>query len=242
MKNSKLKQCLSIVILALIFLHIGVARSSTGTFGERVFQLQKKQAERGNTLAQYKLGTFFEYGISVEANNDVAASWYKKAADKKYLPAVNRLTYLDIKKGGYDEFKHMAWLQNVKSDAESNKVYAIILLGQMHHQGIAVKKDLNKAINLLSNASSKGHTEVDAEIDQINLKILKINNKKAADKKQKLPAKSVKKVKSKKIVKKKKSKKKKDNSEARKQRYEEAMKKLKQENQLLDQQQDWSEN
>jgi len=150
---------------------LGSSNAAKSIFGQQIFNLLKKQAEKGNTLAQFKLGTFYEYGISVEKNSDVAKIWYKKAAKKKHTPAQDRLTYLDIKERGYNEYAHAEWFKKISSEAENEKANSLIILGQMHHNGIIVKKDLPVALNLLHRASLKSHAEVDGEIAEIQSKI-----------------------------------------------------------------------
>lgn len=231
----KTKKLISTFIFICILLPItGVIAGDTSTFGDRIFQIQRNLALKGNKLAQYKLGTFYEFGVSIKPNIRQARAWYKKAAQSDYTPANHRLTYLDIKQNKYDESKHRAWRESVFKYAEKTEHNALLLLGQMYQNGIAVKKDLKKAINLLSKASSLGHTEIDSEINKINASI---NRKKQDKNKKKFSAK-------KKPVKKKKIKKntaQKDNREAKRRKYEESMRKLRQDQLILEQQQTWSE-
>lgn len=138
-----------------------------GDFGYRVFEIQKKFAIKGSRLAQYKLGTFYEFGISVKPNPQEAIVWYKKSASKNSKQAKNRLLYLDIKLNGYKKPKHDNWVAKIKDEASSGNVHSIILLGQLNHYGLGVKKDLTIALSLLREASSRGYAEIDFEIDEI---------------------------------------------------------------------------
>lgn len=218
-----------------------------GSFGDRIFQFQEKLAKRGNVLAQYKLGTLYEFGVSVPANVKQATIWYKKAAEKDYTPAINRLTYLEIVQTGFDEQKHGEWFQQLESLADSADANALILLGQMHHHGTYVEKDLYSALDMLSQASSLGHTEVDSEIEAIKREIDDINQlktiKKEAKPEKKQPAKKKPATKPTKQSKPKPAKPvKKQESEAEKRkRYEEAMRRIQQEARLLQEQQQWAE-
>jgi len=242
-------------ILFLFFIAIfSSANAEENSFGHRIFQIQKKQALKGNSLAQYKLGTFYEFGISVKSDENQAIEWYKKSARKKYKPAIDRLTYLEIKQQGYDEARHGQWFNNIRRQAQQGKSNAQIILGQMYHRGIIVQRDLKKAAELLQLASSKGHTEVDNEINEINSLINSKEQKqqhKVTDstKKKKLTAKAEKRSSTpKKPAKKKTAKKKPAKKDRRKKqlsekerKYRAAMEKLRQENLLLQQTQEWAE-
>lgn len=253
------------LFLISLFLFPIMTSANEGDFGYRVFKLQKKQAIKGSTFAQYKLGTFYEFGISVKPNSSEAKVWYEKAAKKNNKPAANRLIYLEVKKLGYNKSKHLSWVNKIIDESKKANVHSTIILGQLYHNGIAVNKDLDKAIKLLRKASSRGHTEVDNEIAQINKKLQKNNppeepvetaevkekeindSVKKQPKKESIEAKAtVQKVapKKKNNAKKKKSKSEKDrrqSEEDRRRRYEKAMRKQYREALILQSQQDWSE-
>ena len=241
-------------IIYLIF-HIVVANADENAFGYRIFIMQEKLAHRGNVLAQYKLGTLYEFGISVEPNTDEAINWYKKASEKGSKAAKDRLVYLDIKKNGYTQTTQSEWLDRIVSEARIGDVHSLIILGQLYHQGIAVDKNLEKAQFMLRKASSKGHTEVDLEIEEINRKLTQMSDaekikkeesgpveqkpevsKKTKQKTKKTP--TIKKAVAKKPVKKAKTEESKEN---KRKKYEEALRKQREEQLILDKQQQWSE-
>ena len=249
------------IIASFLFMSSPLRAVELGAFGDRIFQFQQKLADRGNVLAQYKLGTLYEFGISVPPDTEQAKIWYQKAAAKNYVAAKNRLIYLEIIKSGFDEQKHRTWFVELEELADSADANALILLGQMNHNGVHVETDLYSALDLLSQASSLGHTEVDSEIDVIKRKIEDINQlknlkkskpeaeaekpaepevKPKAKTKPKQSAKAAKEKARKKAAKDKAAKAKAAKEEKRK-RYEEVMRKLKEESQALDQQQEWAE-
>ena len=233
-------------LLCLLFLIVPrvLPAEELGTFGDRIFLFQKKLANKGNVLAQYKLGTLYEFGISVQPDTAQATHWYRQAAQKKYVPAINRLTYLDIRENGFNVQQHSRWFEELKSLADSADANALILIGQMHHQGIHVKKDLYKAEKYLSDASSLGHTEVDGEVEKIQGEIKALENAKAKKQAAKKPEKKAKKKQVKKSAKKSTKKSAKQialEKEKKRRRYEEALRKQQQELLLLEQQQVWTE-
>lgn len=248
------RNTLPTIVLFCFMLHSqAVKAEDLGSFGTHIFMFQEKLAKRGNVRAQYKLGTLYEFGVSVKPNVEQARHWYQLASKSNYLPAINRNIYLEIKASGFVPQKHNQWLAELIKLADTTEPNALILLGQMHRHGIGVKKDLEKSLDLLSQASALGHTEIDAEIDAISREIEKqdavaAENKKREDlinqKKKEL------------ALKKRNNDKHKQNKEDKKQiaadekqkaadeklrRYEEVMRKLREEEQLIEQQQKWVE-
>ena len=220
-----------------------------GSFGERIFQFQEKLANNGNKLAQYKLGTLYEFGVSVEPDQQQARQWYKESASQGYQPAIDRLTYLEVRQNGYDENRHSVWFERVLSQAEAYEQDSLILLGQMNRHGIVVDQDLELALNLLQQASSLGHTEVDSQIDELKRELRAQQRRIEASKKQKAAkAKPVPQPKPAKVVNKSAKAEpakavidEQAEMEARRRRYEKAMRELYKEELLLQQQQEWAE-
>lgn len=221
-------------VLVSFFSSFNTANADESIFGYRIFEIQKKHALKGSTLAQYKLGTFYEFGISVKPNPQEAIVWYKKAADKHNKPAANRLMYLDIKLNGYKS-SHTEWLNKIKDETQKNNIHSTIVLGQLNHYGLGVKKNLPVAFKLLRKASVNGHTEIDFEIDAIQKQIA------ASKLKVKVSQPKIKIAKTKSKSKLKPKSKLKQNELIKRKKYEKAMHKLYQNQLILQQQQEWSE-
>lgn len=237
------KQILILVFFIHSILHITfINAAELGSFGARIFNFQKKLAEKGNTLAQYKLGTMYEMGISVKPDLEKAKTWYLKAAKKDNKPAINRLTFLDIKKNSYDQSKHQSWLNNVVNDVKLAEPNALILYGQMNRYGIAVNKNLNNAISLMHKASSLGHTEIDQEIEDIKQEIASSREKKQAEQAEQAALDKKLRKKQAKLKQKKLNKYNAQKKKAEKRRkYERAMQKQREQERLIQQQQKWAE-
>lgn len=148
-----------------------------------VYRFQKKMAKRGNAESQFKLGLMFETGSGVEQGLVNAILWYKRAADQNFKPAINRLTYIDIKKSGFTR-SHNRWVKQLQKDAQFNEGEALFLLGQMYSEGTGIKKDLEQALILLRKAARSDIPGSETEINRVEdeLAILK---EKAAKEKQK---------------------------------------------------------
>lgn len=245
-----------LLFIASLFFHAGVVNADEKSFEYRVFDIQKRLALKGNTLAQYKLGIFYEFGIATKKNANEAIVWYEKAAKSGNKPAANRLIYQNVKQHGYSKSNHSEWVHKIIKESAVDNVHSLIILGQLHHNGLAVVKDLRKAAKILHKASSLGRTEVDFEVEEIKRKIRRLEEE---NKEEEIiaPIKKKAKIKQKTVIKQKppivdKPKKVliikevvKDKASIAKEnkrlKYEEVMRKLRQEELILQQQQDWSE-
>ncbi len=131
-----------------------------------VLRFQKQMAKRGNAESQFKLGLMYETGSGIKKSPVLASSWYKKAAEQNYKPASNRLTYLEIKKSGFNE-SNKEWLKKLKNDARFHEGEALFLLGQMYSEGTGVNKSLTRSLELLHKAAGGNIPGSDAEIARV---------------------------------------------------------------------------
>lgn len=152
-----------------------------------VYRFQKKMAKRGNAESQFKLGLMFETGSGVEQGLVNAILWYKKAADQNFKPAINRLTYLDIKKSGFTR-SHKRWVKQLQKDAQFNEGEALFLLGQMYSEGTGIKKDLNQALILLSKAARSDIPGSESAINRVEHELSIVNEKNAKEKRKRIVA------------------------------------------------------
>ena len=141
-------------------------------FDSGVFEFQQKMATKGDAQAQYRLGVLYETGKGTKASYDEALAWYKKSASQNYKPAELRITYLDIKKSGYNKTKHAAWLKDLQAEA-NNSGEMMMLLASMHESGFIVDRNLNTAQDLLKKATFKNIPGSEAELERIEALVAK---------------------------------------------------------------------
>jgi len=141
-----------------------------------VLRFQKQMAKRGNAESQFKLGLMYETGSGLSNSLVLATSWYKKAAQQNYKPAINRLTYLEIKKSGFNN-SHKEWLMKLKADARYLEGEALFLLGQMYSEGTGVNKSLTHALELLREAAGGNIPGSEAEILRVEKELTLLQNK-----------------------------------------------------------------
>ena len=139
--------------------------------GSNIVKFQYKLASRGNAGAQYRLARMLETGDGIAIDKDEAKHWYEMAAKSGLKAAEQRNTYLKIKQQGFDAATDAAWLNDVKTDVDRHKPDAVLLLAQLYRQGLGVKKDLNKALDLFNEVRIRGVADVYEEIASINKEI-----------------------------------------------------------------------
>jgi len=133
---------------------------------QSVLRYQKQMAKRGSASAQFKLGLMYETGLGVNSSKIIAARWYRQAARQHYQPAINRLTYLKVKKSGLKE-EDLHWLKNLKKDALLHQGEALFLLGKMYADGTGVEKSLTRALSFLHGAKARNIPGSETEINRI---------------------------------------------------------------------------
>ena len=158
--------------LALVLtLIVHPAAHAFDNIADKVFNFQMKMAESGQVQSQYKLGRMYETGHGTEKDMVQAMRWYQEASEKGYEPASDRITYQQVKDDGFDKGRHAAWLDSVKSRADANIPESVILLAQIYADGIAVRRNESKALQMLNRMSMEGMSEADADIAIIEERI-----------------------------------------------------------------------
>jgi len=177
-----------ILFISLSFLlPAGVYAVDAGSQSINVFNFQQKLANKGNARAQYKLATMYESGTGTGQDLEQAKHWYNKASSAGIKAAADRVIYLAVKQQGYDKTKNSTWIDGIKKDAKTSKGDAMFLLAQLYREGIGVKKDLNKALEILDQVSLLGAADVENEMVLIQQEIERDNKaKKVARKKHKI--------------------------------------------------------
>lgn len=147
-----------------------------------VFKFQQKLATNGNARAQYKLATMYEAGVGTAPSIELAKHWYGQSSAAGIKAADDRMTYLLIKKQGFDRAKNSVWLNDLKKAADRSNGDAMFVLAQLYREGLGVNKDLNKALQILDQVSLLGAADVDDEIVLIQAEIEASNKAKQAAK------------------------------------------------------------
>jgi TPR repeat protein len=146
---------LCIVILALFIVFLGnSAAARPGDPWDQNADVKlplsqlKTLAERGDREAEFFLGERYMKGLGIAQNNETALVWYRKAASKKYPPALTRLAgmYYDGVTVPEDERKALGLLEEAAALHEPDAEYQL---------GIGME-DRSKGLPLLMRAANDG--------------------------------------------------------------------------------------
>jgi len=160
---------IKIMLLFLCVIFIGFSLPvSAESYSSSVFKFQHAMAKNGRVESQYKLGNMYASGRGVQKDLIIATEWYEKSAQQNYLPAKNRLVFLDIKRKGYSNKKYNKWLKNLYTLVVEGNAEASMLLGDMFKEGVVVKKSINKARYYYKRAVSFGLVDAETELEFID--------------------------------------------------------------------------
>jgi TPR repeat protein len=167
------KRNITVIVVCLsCFLASADVLADTAELSSNLFNFQVKLANNGNVQSQTKVGEMLEAGNGVGKDLKQARHWYQLAAKADYLPAKNRLAYLDIRTQGYNKAKDSAWVESIKTQAAAQDRDSMLLLAQMYRQGVGVDRNYDSAKQLLKVLSVSGNMIIDFENAQLNADII----------------------------------------------------------------------
>ena len=127
-----------------------------------LFDFQMKLAKKGNSEAEFKVGEMYETGFGVKKDMKEASKWITKAAGKGHETAKFKLLYWDVEKNGL-KGGNKAKVDALKAKAEEGNPQAQYYVGKMHAHGVGMKKNSDKALQLLNKAALVGILEAERE-------------------------------------------------------------------------------
>ncbi len=106
----------------------------------------RAQAEQGDAVSQWRLGTLYEMAVAGAVQDfPEAAQWYRRAADQGYVPAQINLAgmYLDGRGVDQDDAQALRWLHLA---ADQNDSVAQAIFGGLYAEGRGVPQDEAEAV------------------------------------------------------------------------------------------------
>ncbi len=137
------------------------------------FKELKPLAEKGNAVAQSKLGSMFASGNGVKKDFSEAAKWWRKAAKQGDAAAQINIGVMYESGDGVkqDYAEAMKWYQMVaKQEAAKFQAEAQGRLGVLYVKGLGVKQDFAEAMMWLQKSANQGNSEA-----QCNLGLMYLN-------------------------------------------------------------------
>lgn len=122
-----------------------------------------KNAQSGDSEAQYRLGECYYYGNGIEQDYKKAVEWYEKSAEQGYAKAQNNLGFCYGKGYGVEKNleKEVEWY--IKSAEQGNSI-AQRNLGKCYYYGNGIEKDIEKARILWEKSSQQGYLPANSDL------------------------------------------------------------------------------
>jgi uncharacterized protein len=140
----------------------GVEAWSKGEY-EKAVKEWREPALKGDADAQFNLGQAYKLGRGVKADLNVAADWYRRAAEQGHLQAADSYGHLLHYQGKISEA-----LPYIQASAERGEPRAQYLLGTELFNGVNIEKDWVRAYALMTRASSAGMAPASRSLAQMD--------------------------------------------------------------------------
>jgi TPR repeat protein len=125
---------------------------------ETLFKEKLREANAGNSNAQYDIGAMYQNGRGVAASRDSAIEWYRKAAAQNNQKAISRLNLIQSNELRFNKTLALAGGGDMESQYD---------LGNMYMEGIGVDIDKAKAINWYGKAAAQGYEKAQYKLGLI---------------------------------------------------------------------------
>ena len=135
-------------ILCLILLMATAGTAAANDIWQSLFKEKLRDAGRGDSAAQYDVGSMYQNGRGVTADRDKATEWYTKAAAQDNQKAISRLELMKANEARFSRTEPRASQGDVDSQYD---------LGNMYEKGIGTGINYQQARGWYEKAATAGH-------------------------------------------------------------------------------------
>jgi TPR repeat protein len=135
-------------ILCLTLLMAIAGTTPANDIWQSLFREKLREASRGDSDAQYDVGSMYQNGRGVTPDRAKAIEWYSKAAAQDNQKAVSRLELMRANETRFSRTEAHAARGDVDSQYD---------LGNMHEKGIGTRVNYQKARDWYEKAAAAGH-------------------------------------------------------------------------------------
>jgi localization factor PodJL len=125
-----------------------------------------RAAQAGVVPAIFRLGTFYEKGLSVKKDADIARRYYVQAAERGNAKAMHNLAVLDADGGGKGA-NYRSAAQWFRKAAERGVADSQFNLGILYARGIGVEPNLAESFKWFSLAAAQGDADSATKRDDV---------------------------------------------------------------------------
>ncbi len=131
------------------------------------FEEIERKAEKGCPQCQMKMGLDYFVGQNVRRDDLEGKKWFEKAAERGYLPAIQKVLCAASDRYHLDEER---WLYWIKKAAHLNDPFRQFQLGQYYEQGrYGLEKDMKQARYWYEKAAALGEKDAIKRLEELFL-------------------------------------------------------------------------
>ena len=135
------------------------ASSAAADIWSSLFKEKLREANSGNSEAQYDVGTMYQNGRGVKADRSRAIEWYEKAAAQGYEKSTTRLQLMRANTTRFEK---------TLSQADQGDPESLYDLGNMYIKGVGTNIDPEKAIHAFEQSAGLGNIKSAYKLGVIN--------------------------------------------------------------------------
>lgn len=125
---------------------------------QTLFKEKLKEANQGNSNAQFDIGSMYQNGRGVSPDRAEAIDWYQKAAAQQNEKAISRLRLLQANAERF---------QKESASADTGNPESQYKLGNMYTEGVGTNIDLARAAELYEQSASQGYVKAEYKLGLI---------------------------------------------------------------------------
>jgi TPR repeat protein len=125
---------------------------------QTLFKEKLKEANQGNSNAQFDIGSMYQNGRGVTPDRTKAINWYRKAAAQQNDKAISRLKLLQANEERFRKESASASNGNPESQYK---------LGNMYTEGVGTNIDLKKAAEAYEQSANQGYVKAEYKLGLI---------------------------------------------------------------------------
>jgi hypothetical protein len=145
----------------------GVEARSSGDYAEALSQWMVTSDDPRCMTA---IGVMYDYGEGLPKDELKAAEWYRRAAEKGEYRAIAQLANFSLTGAGGVPHNPTEWRGRLE-EIQGKDGYADYVLASFYMGGYGGEKDLDKAHSLLRGLVSKGYTQLEATLRQVERRL-----------------------------------------------------------------------
>lgn len=137
-------------IIGLILLMATTGTAAASDIWQSLFKEKLRDANKGDSAAQYDVGSMYQNGRGVKADRNKAIEWYTRAAEQDNTEAASRL---ELMKSNESRFS------TTEISASRGEVDSQFDLGNMYEKGIGTSIDYEQARHWYGKAAAAEHAK-----------------------------------------------------------------------------------